>query len=122
MSDNKLTDNSASDEGPDGSSDGSIEEGSHILDDKPGMHGKQAYIWFFVLLIAALATLFGLLIPFLNLVSNGTGDSLKSYLLGRTVVADFSLIFVLWGLGWLIGTIYNLIKLRLRYDPANMTK
>ncbi|MFK7805885.1 MAG: hypothetical protein AB8G95_29915 [Anaerolineae bacterium] len=88
------------------------EEGSHVLDDKPGMHGKQAYLWFFVLLIAALITLFGLIVPFLNLVANGTGDSLRSYLLSRTIVADFSFIFVLWGLGWLIGTIFNLVRLR----------
>ena len=87
-------------------------EGSHILDEKPGMHGRQAYIWFFGLLIAALIALFGLIIPFLNLVSSGTGDNLQNYLLSRTIVADFSLIFVLWGLGWLIGTIFNLIKLR----------
>lgn len=88
------------------------EKGGHILDEKPGMHGREAYIWFFSLLIAALIALFGLIIPFLNLVANGTGDNLRNYLLSRTLVADFSLIFVLWGLGWLIGTIFNLIKLR----------
>lgn len=95
-----------------GKSEEIAEEGSHILDEKPGMHGKQAYIWFFGLLIAALVALFGLIIPFLNLISNGAGDSFRNYLLSRTIVADFSLIFVLWGLGWLIGTIFNLIKLR----------
>ena len=89
-------------------------EGGHILDEKPGMHGREAYIWFFGLLIAALIALFGLIIPFLNLVANGTGDSVRNYLLSRTLVADFSLIFVLWGLGWLIGTIFNLFKLRRR--------
>lgn len=91
---------------------GATEKGSHILDEKPGMHGKQAYIWFFGLLIAALVALFGLIIPFLNLVANGTGNSLRDYLLSRTIVADFSLIFVLWGLGWLIGTTYNIVQLR----------
>ncbi len=98
--------------------EGGAEEGSHILDEKPGMHGKQAYIWFFMLLIAALVALFGLIIPFLNLVANGTGDSLREYLLSRTIVADFSLIFVLWGLGWLIGTTYNIV--RLRRNPPEM--
>lgn len=93
-------------------------EGSHILDDKPGMHGKQAYIWFFMLLIGALVALFGLIIPFLNLVADGTGNSLQDYLLSRTIVADFSLIFVLWGLGWLIGTIYNIARLRLNQPKA----
>lgn len=93
----------------------SPEEGSHILDDKPGMHGREAYIWFLGLLIAALIALFFIVIPFLNLLSSGMGDAFRAYLFSRTLVADFSFIFVLWGLGWLIGTIINLFSLRRKY-------
>ncbi|MEM9777294.1 MAG: hypothetical protein AAF902_22140 [Chloroflexota bacterium] len=88
----------------------SDEKGSHILDEKPGMHGRQAYIWFFGLLIAALFLLFGVIIPLLNLVSPGTGDNYRNFLLGRTLISDMSLIFTLWGLGWIIGTVFNVIR------------
>ena len=87
------------------------DEGSHILDEKPGMHGRQAYIWFFGLLIAAIIALFFIVIPVLNVLSPGTGTSYQSFLFSRTLIADISLIFTLWGLGWLIGTIFNMVRL-----------
>ncbi len=93
------------------SDDNQQEEGSHILDEKPGMHGRQAYIWFFGLLIAAIIALFFVVIPILNVLSPGTGSSYQSFLFSRTLVADISLIFTLWGLGWLIGTIFNMVRL-----------
>ncbi len=91
------------------------QEGSHILDEKPGMHGREAYIWFMGLLIAALAALFFIVFPFLNLLSSGMGDTFRAYLFSRTLVADFSFIFILWGLGWIIGTVINVFKLRRKY-------
>ena len=96
----------------------SQEKGTHILDEKPGMHGRQAYIWFFGLLIAAILTLFFVVIPVLDFLSPGTGTSYQGFLLSRTLIADISLIFTLWGLGWLIGTIFNLVRLnrKLRQD------
>ena len=91
------------------------EEGSHILDEKPGMHGRQAYIWFFSLLIAAIIALFFIVIPVLNFLAPGTGSSYQQFLFSRTLVADISLIFTLWGLGWLIGTIFNMVRLGRKY-------
>lgn len=87
------------------------EDGSHILDEKPGMHGRQAYVWFFGLLIAAIIALFFIVIPILNFLSPGTGTSYQDFLFSRTLIADISLIFTLWGLGWLIGTIFNMVRL-----------
>ena len=92
------------------SPDTSEEKGTHILDEKPGMHGRQAYIWFFALLIAALVLLFGIIIPLLNLILPGTGDSYRDFLLSGTLIADISLILTLWGLGWIAGTLFNIIR------------
>lgn len=101
------------------SQDSQQEEGSHILDEKPGMHGRQAYIWFFGLLISAILALFFIVIPVLNFLSPGTGTSYQSFLFSRTLIGDISLIFTLWGLGWFIGTTFNMARLgRKQPDPS----
>ncbi|MEM8863807.1 MAG: hypothetical protein AAGD96_36315, partial [Chloroflexota bacterium] len=58
----------------------------------------------------ALVLLFGIIIPFLNLILPGTGDSYREFLLSRTLIADISLIFTLWGLGWIAGTGFNIVR------------